>query len=137
MTAIYTLSKNERLKSLKAIKSLFENGQKFKGPPLLIYFQFHVSTNEESHRYPLKMGVSVGAKHFKRAVDRNLLKRRIREAYRQQKIPLQELLLQHHLQLDVFFVFAQTTVCSHPVIWDAMKTILEKLSSITVQKQMP
>ena len=83
------------------------------------------------------MGVSVGAKYFRKAVDRNLLKRRMREAFRQQKLPLQEQLIQKHMMLDVFFVYAHATIVDYNVIWDAMKAALEKLSYILEQNQQP
>ena len=133
MTSRYTLSKNERLKSLKVIRNLFEHGQKFKTTPLIIYYHFHEMKNSDADPFPLKMGVSVGAKYFRKAVDRNLLKRRMREAFRQQKLPLQEQLMQSHKLLDVFFVYADASISEYNVIWDAMKVALEKLSSILEQ----
>lgn len=135
MTSRYTLSKNERLKSLKVIRNLFEHGQKFKTAPLIIYYHFHQMNTDVIEPFPLKMGVSVGAKHFRKAVDRNLLKRRMREAFRQQKLPLQDQLMQKHMMLDVFFVYAHASIAEYSVIWDAMKAALEKLSSILEQNQ--
>jgi ribonuclease P protein component len=135
MTSRYTLSKNERLKSLKVIRNLFEHGQKFKTAPLIIYHHFHQMNTDVIEPVPLKMGVSVGAKHFRKAVDRNLLKRRMREAFRQQKLPLQDQLMQKHMMLDVFFVYAHASIAEYSVIWDAMKAALEKLSSILEQNQ--
>lgn len=89
----------------------------------------------EEDPFPLKMGVSVGAKYFRKAVDRNLLKRRMREAFRQQKLPLQEQLMQKRMMLDVFFVYAHASIADYNVIWDAMKAALEKLSAILEQNQ--
>lgn len=40
---------------------------------------------DEPQRFPVQFGVSVGKKRFKRAPDRNRLKRQIRESYRRQK----------------------------------------------------
>ncbi|MEY2594805.1 MAG: ribonuclease protein component [Bacteroidota bacterium] len=133
MTSRYTLSKNERLKSLKVIRNLFEHGQKFKTAPLIIYHHFHEMKNSDADLFPLKMGVSVGAKYFRKAVDRNLLKRRMREAFRQQKLPLQQQLMESNMLLDVFFVYAHASISEYNVIWDAMKVALEKLSSILEQ----
>ena len=135
MTSKYTLSKNERLKSLKVIRNLFEHGQKFKTSPLITYHHLHQMKTSNNDPFPLKMGVSVGAKYFRKAVDRNLLKRRMREAFRQQKLPLQEQLIQKHMMLDVFFVYAHASIAEYSIIWDAMKTALEKLSSILEQNQ--
>lgn len=135
MTSRFTLSKNERLKSLKVIRNLFEHGQKFKTAPLIIYHHFQEMKPSDDDSFPLKMGVSVGAKYFRKAVDRNLLKRRMREAFRQQKLPLQEQLMQKRMMLHVFFVYAHASIAEYNVIWDAMKVALEKLSSILEQNQ--
>jgi ribonuclease P protein component len=126
----YTLSKNERLKSLKAIRNLFEQGQKFKVSPILVYFHVEKSKEIDESSFPIKMGVSVGAKHFKHAVDRNLLKRRMREAYRQQKLPLGAFLKTHQLRMDVFFVYSHATLLAYSAIWQSMETVLEKLLTI-------
>jgi len=133
MTRKYTLSKNERLKSLKVIRNLFEQGQKFKTSPLIVYYHFHEKKNSDPDPFPLKMGVSVGAKYFRKAVDRNLLKRRMREAFRQQKLTLQEQLTQSHMLLDVFFVYAHASISEYNMIRDAIKFALEKLSTILEQ----
>ena len=127
---LYTLSKNERLKSLKRIKYLFEQGEKFKVSPLVVYYQLHKAQGGLEDKFPLKMGVSVGSKYFKKAVDRNLMKRRIREAFRKQKIPLQEKLRLENVSMDLFFVYAHASLVDFQVIWGAMEASLERLSSI-------
>ncbi|HHF51071.1 MAG TPA: ribonuclease P protein component [Candidatus Aminicenantes bacterium] len=76
----FSLSKSERLSSRKAITSLFHTGKSIYAPPLRIIY-----TLEEKGLHPVVMAVSVPKRLFRRAVDRNLLKRRIREAYRLNK----------------------------------------------------
>ena len=77
----YTLGKEERLKSNKLIEKLYQEGTSIKVFPLrMVYIQTtHTST------YPAQMGVSVPKRNFKRAVDRNRLKRLLRESYRKEK----------------------------------------------------
>jgi ribonuclease P protein component len=73
--------KAEKLKSQKCIDLLFSEGKSVSKYPLrLVYLQHDFDEN-----VPLKMGVSVSKKHFKKAVDRNYYKRVLRECYRLNK----------------------------------------------------
>ncbi len=77
----FTFQKEERLKSRKLIEQLYKEGTFIKVFPLrMLYLQTtHTST------FPAQAGVSVPKRNFKRAVDRNRLKRLLRESYRKQK----------------------------------------------------
>ena len=75
----YRFSKKERLSGKKKIEGLFKTGSFF----YLDNFQVRHMATEDSG--PHQVLISVPKKIFKRAVDRNLLKRRIREAYRLNK----------------------------------------------------
>ena len=77
----YTLGKEERLKSKKLIESLYQNGSSVKAFPLRMIF---LQTKHTSN-FPVQMGVSVAKRNFKLAVDRNRIKRLMRESYRLQK----------------------------------------------------
>jgi len=78
-----TFTRPERLKSRKAISSLFRGGHSFVAYPLRVVWK-------ESSPYLAAMSrvqilISVPKRNFKTAVARNRLKRQIREAYRLQK----------------------------------------------------
>ncbi len=76
-----TLQKEERLCSIKLIEGLYQNSSSFLCYPYKINWQLvSVATD-----FPAKILFSVSKKRFKRAVDRNLLKRKMRESYRLQK----------------------------------------------------
>jgi ribonuclease P protein component len=76
-----TLGKQERLKSKTLIGKLYKEGKSVKTFPLrLVYIQ-----TEHTSKYPAQVGVSVPKRNFKKAVDRNRLKRLLRETYRKQK----------------------------------------------------
>jgi ribonuclease P protein component len=76
-----TFNKSEKLKSEKLITQLFAEGESVLVYPLrMVYIQ---TGFEDGVR--VKVGVSVSKRHFKNAVDRNRIKRLIREAYRLQK----------------------------------------------------
>jgi ribonuclease P protein component len=143
----HSLSKNERLKSYKRIRLLFAEGEKLRVNPLLVYYRVESkvegvevapsslvpfpSSLAPRSSSPLQMGVSVSSRYFKRAVDRNLLKRRIREAYRKQKFELKELLQNKSIALDIFFVYIEPEIAPyeqiHQSISNALKILINKL----------
>ncbi|WP_315818753.1 ribonuclease P protein component [Paraflavitalea speifideaquila] len=87
-----TLGKQERLKSRKLIDQLFKEGRSFSVFPYRVYYLVrHASALQPNNILP-QFGVGVSTRNFKHAVDRNRIKRVTREAYRVQKIPLQDLL---------------------------------------------
>ncbi len=125
--ARHTLSKTERLKSYKRIRMLFTTGLKFKVQPLLVYYQLSAITPSEEKVEFLQMGVSVGARYFKKAVDRNLIKRRIREAYRKNNTRLKQELMGAEKGLDVFFVYTSNEVLPYIQLETMMLTALQLL----------
>jgi len=74
-------SKREKLKSKKLIAQLFERGKSVSDFPLcLVYLETHFEDGSK-----IKAGVSVSKKKFRNAVDRNRIKRLLREVYRLEK----------------------------------------------------
>lgn len=74
-------NKEERLCSKKSLDLLFKSGSSFLLYPFRITYFFVA----EPHQYPAQVVINVAKKRYKHAVDRNLIKRRTREAYRLQK----------------------------------------------------
>ena len=78
----YRLPKNERLHSRDMIDKLFSEGKRKNSGCLT---GFYLIMNKEAAQKSVQIMAVVSRKRFKKAVDRNLLKRRIRESYRLQK----------------------------------------------------
>lgn len=77
----YTFRKEEKLKSKKLIEQLFTEGKSVSVYPVkLLYLKL-----EHKGLFPVQAGVSVGKKKVKKAVDRNRIKRLLRESYRKHK----------------------------------------------------
>jgi ribonuclease P protein component len=80
----YSFPREERLRSKKLIAELFAKGSSFNLYPLrFVYLKY-----PQPAACPPQILVSVSKKYFKKAVDRNCLKRQMREAYRQNKAKL-------------------------------------------------
>ncbi len=96
----FTYSKSEKLKSKNTIDLLFSEGKSVGKYPLrLVYVAGNFGEN-----VPIKMGVSVSKKYFKKAVDRNYFKRVLRETYRLNK----NRLLDHLNQPYAFMLLYQS-----------------------------
>lgn len=78
---MYTFTKEERLCNKRLIDELFHNGSSF----LCYPFKASWLLMTEPQEVPVQIVFSVSKKRYKRAVDRNLIKRRMREAYRLSK----------------------------------------------------
>jgi ribonuclease P protein component len=76
----FSLKKHEILRSKKNIKELFDNGSSFFLYPFKVYF-----LPDQSAESSTKVLFTVSKKYFKKAVQRNVIRRRMREAYRLNK----------------------------------------------------
>jgi ribonuclease P protein component len=124
----FTLGKNERLKSRKLIEQLFNEGKNFPLSPFRIYYRFTPTVAGSPSN--LQFGAGVSAKSFKRAVDRNRIKRLTREAYRLQKTQLQEILSQKKRQLNLFFIYTSKDLPEFNMVKEKVDVILNKLIKI-------
>lgn len=116
-------SKHEKLKSKKAIDLLFSKGESINEPPVrLIFIQKEVDTN-----IPANIGVVVPKKQIKLAVNRNLIKRRMREAYRLNNTELKESLRKNNKALNMMFIYSNKQILDYVTIEDKIKVILTRL----------
>ena len=115
-----TFGKNEKLKSKKAIEALFSEGQSYVSHPIRIVYKVNPKSD-----YTIRIAESVAKKKFKHAVDRNLLKRRIKEAYRLNKHLIE---ITEDLSIDILFIYTSSKIQSYEKIDQSIQEILTKLN---------
>ncbi len=120
-----TFHKNERLCSQKLIEELFNSGESFLVYPLKVVFL----KTESEEAIPAQAAFTVSKRNFKRAVKRNLLKRRMREAYRLRKPDFYELLAEKGLHISIMFIFIGKDILEYAQIEKAMISALKKVVS--------
>ena len=98
----YTFRKAEKLCSQKLMGELFLTGSSFLSYPLRITWKIFANPPFES---PAQVGFSVPKRIFKHAVDRNRLKRLMRESYRIQKSDLYEKLQSANMQMCLMLIY--------------------------------
>ena len=120
-----TFKKGERLKSRKVIGQLFKEGHSFGQYPLRLVW---LLMEERQSEYPVQFTQTVPKKKFKRAVDRNRLRRQVREAYRLHKGQLYEALKEEEQQLAFMVIYTGKEAFPYAEIEKAMKKMIRKFS---------
>lgn len=119
-----TFNKRERIVSRKLIEQLFSKGssQSMSAFPLrIVYIQ------KERDGEPLQVLVSVSKRHFKHAVDRNRVKRQIREAYRLHKHLLAQR-IPEGISIALAFIWLSDEHCNSRRIKKSVSRLMEKVA---------
>ena len=122
-----TFTKEERLCAKKRIDTLFKSGSSFVLYPFRIVFILK-NNNETENLPPCQSILSVSKRRFKKAVDRNTIKRLMRESYRLQKSnDLIPFLLKHNVTLYLAIQYVGKQILAYDVFYAAMNKMLKKL----------
>lgn len=111
----YTLGKEEKLKSRKSIERLFAEGKSFVHTPIRIVY-----IKDDS--FPInQVAFSVSKRNFKSAVDRNRIKRLMREAYRLNKYDI------NSKGIHFVLIYTSRKIKPYSLIESSIKMILKNL----------
>ncbi|MBL0145202.1 MAG: ribonuclease P protein component [Chitinophagaceae bacterium] len=130
-TERYTLGKTERLKSRKLIDEVFKQGKAFSIFPFRVVYLLKTIDTLPTANSQLQAGFTVSTKYFKKAVNRNRIKRLMREAYRLQKNELMQVVQKNNLQLAVFFIYTGNDLPAYNLIVEKTAGVLKRLIKIS------
>ncbi len=118
----FSLKKHEILRSKKKIRELFDDGSSFFIYPFKVYFLRGDGENNQ-------VLFSVSKKNFKKAVDRNLIRRRVREAYRLNKNLLNK---ENNFSLSIALIYLSKEILPFREIENKLKQVLLRLNKVAL-----
>jgi ribonuclease P protein component len=121
-----TLSAAERIKSRKLFESLFKNRTSIKEYPFRLVYK----SIDFDPLSPVKIAVSVPSKNMSLAVNRNRMKRLMREAYRLNKHALITYSLEKKKGVALLFVALMKEPCSFRETQEKINLLLQRLISL-------
>ncbi len=115
-----TLRKEERLTRKKLIEDTHKNGMSVKTPAIVMVYHF----TELPETFPAQALFTVSKRIFKRAHDRNRVKRLLREAYRKQKHIVYTSIKAHDQQYALHFIFTGKQLPNYPYVFGKMNDLI-------------
>ena len=120
---MFEFPKNQKLCNDKSIERLFENGKYLTENPFRIIYNSY-NNNEDVF---VKVLIVVPKKRVRLASDRNVIKRRVKEAYRLQKSELEKYLKSNNHQLNLAIIYQKYEILDYKLIEEKIKLLLNRL----------
>ncbi len=123
MAKLFTLNASERLKSRKLMERVFKTGTRWNKFPFRVSFLIDNETSDGL----IKFGCSAPIRNFKKAVDRNRVKRLMKEAFRLEKHLLADCLKEKNARMVIFLIYTAPGLPKFETIKTAMDELVLKL----------
>lgn len=118
----YTFSRHERLKSKHILASLFEKGSLFVCKPVRIKYLI-----EPAETFSMQAAFSVPKRRFKLAVDRNKLKRKLREVHRLHQHIIKTELIHAKLKISIIYIYNRNEMLDYQTLESAILPFYHEL----------
>lgn len=126
-----SFKKNDRLKSSIEIDALYRENRFVISYPLKCYYSFSEKTAQQN---VIRVAFSVPKRIFKHAVERNRIKRRMREAYRlNYKNIFEEIITQNDKQLKLFVIYVGKEVLDFANMEKNLQSVLQKVKAFSIE----
>jgi ribonuclease P protein component len=127
----YKLNKDEKLCSRTAVNRLFDEGKSLMAFPLRAAYRLR-----PRGEHPVQFLITIPKKRIRKAVDRVLLRRRTREAYRLNRHSLlTPVLEQQGCGVDIAFIYLDSTPAPYSVINEKMTNLLDRIAQAATEQQ--
>tara|TARA_B110000908_G_scaffold138315_1_gene164385 strand:+ start:917 stop:1291 length:375 start_codon:yes stop_codon:yes gene_type:complete len=120
---MFEFPKKQKLCNETAIKNMFSNGKSFAVDPIRLVWKEELNPDEVS----LKSIIVVPKKKLNLAADRNVMRRRMKEAYRLQKTAIESFLKSENIQLSIALIYQLEEILPYKTIEEKIKLILSRL----------
>ena len=115
--------KEYKLCSQKVIQSIFDEKKSVKAYPFLIHYSLLPLTSDAS----FQITVSAPKRNFKKAHDRNRIKRLMREAIRKNKLILEPFLLESNKQVALFMIYTAREEIPYDILFKKTTLLFTQL----------
>ena len=120
---MFEFPKQQKLCNETAIKEMFSNGKSFVIHPIRLVWK----EEGDSDTVAIKSIIVVPKKQLKLAADRNIVRRRMKEAYRLNKTEIEHFLADRNKKLNIAIIYQNEKILSYKVIEEKIKLILGRL----------
>ena len=120
---MFEFPKKQKLCSETVIKVMFSNGKSFTTSSVRLVWKEDNNEDEVT----VKSIIVVPKKKIRLAVKRNIIRRRMKEAYRLHKIELENMLKDKKLQLSIAMIYQKDKILPYKTVEEEIKLILERL----------
>jgi ribonuclease P protein component len=131
MSRTQTLGAKERLKSRRQIEALFAGGKSLQVGPLRVFYQSVPGGGS------LRFAPAVSSRNFRKAVQRNRIKRLLRECWRKENLALKQQLQSNRMEVELLVLYTGRVLPEYSLLEEKMRLLIQQLSKKLYENNPP